>query len=218
MGLNERTAERHTRSALIARVAKRHKEALSEIPVGNTREKGSVRIHRYRDHLEVTDLINAGKRGKRVEVTTVSPSYTYSSSDGIELLGRLTKFVDVYRDYRGVISAFEDYLRDYPNDLKLNTYQRRGVDVTPAGFKPIVIKTDNVLIEAEYDSFRVKNLNDEYNEPTCIPATQGGKKSIPVFYRWVQDNEAKIRRMEYNEILSEMSRLGIRSHSFCAID
>lgn len=33
------------------------------IPLGKTVEVGSARIHRYRDHFQVTDLTNAGKRG-----------------------------------------------------------------------------------------------------------------------------------------------------------
>ena len=90
--------------------------------------------------------------------------------------------------------------------------------MAPGGFKPITITTDRLLIEVDYDSFRIKNLDDKYNEPTCIPRSKGGKKSVPQLYRWVKDNQARIRTMTYPELLHAIDKEGIQYHTFCAID
>jgi hypothetical protein len=186
---------------------------------GDSVEKGSLRLHRFMDSLVLWDLTNAGKRGKRVEKTVVIPKYTLGSDiDRRGLLDRLGQTLEHYSSYARARGYISDYLKDYPNDLEIHEYQERGVDVTPAGFKPLVIRTDKILIEADYDGFRIVNRSDQYNEPTCIPAATGGKKSIPVFYRWVQDNESRIKRMTFYEVQNEMQRLGIKYHYYCAID
>jgi hypothetical protein len=188
----------------------------ARLNIGDTVERGMLRIHRWADSIELWDLTNAGKRGKKVERLHISPTYYVDDRKG--LLDRLGIMLEGYSNFNRAYATVMDYAQKYDTDLNIESRAERGVDVTPAGFKPLSIKTDNVLIEAGYDSFRIKNLNDQYNEPTCIPASKGGKRSIPVFYRWVKDNESKLKRMTYHEILREMGRLGIKYHDYCAMD
>lgn len=198
---------------MAARVAARHMTA--GLSVGQTLEVGSVRMHRYNNSIHVWDLTNAGKRGKKVqELVIMSGSYA-EEKQRLEGIGKL---IDSYGSYSRILATLNDYLEDYPGAIKLEEYTRRGVDVTPGGFKALEIETKHVKITADYNDFSIKNLDDQFNEPTCIPAITGGKKSVPVFYRWVQDNESKIKRMSYPEILKEMGRLGIKYHSYCAMD
>lgn len=198
---------------MAARIAARHKSA--GLSVGQTREIAMVRMHRYNDSIHVWDLTNAGKRGKKVqELVIMSKSYN-GAKERLDMIG---KMIDTYGSYKAIMGTLKDYMESYPDDIVLDEYSRRGVDVTPAGFEPMVIKTTHVFIEADYDTFRIESLDDKYNEPTCIPAIKGGKKSIPVFYRWVKDNESKVRSMKYHEILKEMGKLGIKYHDYCAMD
>ena len=186
---------------------------------GHGKEVGEVRIHRFMGSIVVWDLKHAGKRGKKVEKLVVMSGHLVGSQRSEEeILDGVASMIEGKGTFNSIVSTINDYVKDYPGDLSLHTYFERGVDVTPAGFKKIEIKTSDVYIEADYDGFRVKNLRDTNNEPTCIPSSKGGKKSIPQFYRWVRDNESKIKRMTYHEVLSAMSREGMKYHSYCAMD
>lgn len=187
------------------------------IPLGETVENGMVRIHRYRDHYRVTDLTNAGKRGKKVRVMTLSPSYSYQGKPD-QWMDSMSKALGDYRTYDQVKSFIADLLADFPGEINVDESQERGVDVTPAGFQPLRIEGRGVVVEVGYKNFSVRNVADQFNLPTCIPAIQGGLKSIPVFYRWVKDNEAAIKRMTFPEVVKEMGRLGVKFHQYCAID
>lgn len=198
-------AEQQSKTA--ARVLRAWRACSSSLGRGDTYENGMLRIHRYADHFRVWDLTNAGKRGKKVDVLLVLPS---DQDWMINVSKELTK----YTNYKDVVAFFESQ----SEHAKLRAETERGVDVTPAGFKPIRIEGKGVLIEVEYKYFSVRDQDDQHNLPTCIPASKGGLKSIPVFYRWVQDNESAIKRMSYRDVLLEMNKLDIKYHSYCAMD
>lgn len=120
--------------------------------------------------------------------------------------------------YKAMKAAIETGLSELRGEgvrIESGVNQLRGVDVTPAGFSDIEINTDDVYIKAEHDGFRVKDKRDRYNEPTCITR---GKKSIKQFYRWVKDNESKLKRMTFREVLKGMDAEGINYHYYCAMD
>ena len=187
------------------------------IPMGETIENGMVRIHRYADHFSITDLTNAGKRGKRVQKMNASPSYSYSGKPSDWMEG-MSKALTEFPSYDRVKSFFKDVLHDYPGEIDISETQLRGIDVTPAGFRTMEIKGKGVLVRVEYKDFSVRNLDDEFNLTTCIPAIKGGLKDIPVFYRWVVENETKIREMDFPEVLKAMRSLGVKFHQYCAMD
>lgn len=219
--LSKRVVERFAREDYLAdRVASIHvakQRKLGNIPVGHTVEQGTVRIHRYRDHYAIWDLTNAGKRGKKVTRLNLVPSYHASMEADVMLenwaktLGHMTSFNEITR-------LFSDILHDYPNDFKMDTYEERGVDVMPAGFTPITVKGDHVEVRVELKDFAVVNTDDQNNLPTCIPAMKGGIKEIPVFYRWVRDNQSQIKSMTFRDVQKQMEALGLKYHEYCAID
>lgn len=181
---------------------------------GDNFENDDIRAHQFRNSIHVWDLTNAGKRGKKVDKLTIMASRFADP----KMLDNHMKAIKVAGDFRGVVKLFKDLEYDYPNDFELHFGTERGVDVTPAGFKPIKIKTQDLYIEADYNDFRVRDLNDPYNEPTCIPAIQGGKRDVKLFYRWVKDNESKIRGMEFSDVVSAMRKNKIKYHQYCAMD
>jgi hypothetical protein len=190
----------------------------ARIDVGKTIENGMVRIHRYRASIHVWDLTNAGKRGKKVERLTIMPALHMDHGEEERFMNNISTMIEGYGTLGSIVGTLKDYLRDHPQDLALHTHFERGVDVAPGGFKPIKIETDHISIEVGYKEFVVKNKDDRDNEPTCIPAVEGGLRGIPVFYRWVKDNEDSIKQMRYHDVIDEMSKLGIPKHMYCAMD
>lgn len=195
------------------RVASRYLSAMS---VGETFESDTWRIHRYMHSIRITPLENAGKRGKKVTSMVV---YT-NGYDKLPLESMALEFMMHAKrnaSLERMQTSIDEYIQVFAGKVEMHTSIERGVDVMPGGFKNLTIQGKGVYVEAEYDSFRVKNQEDP-NESTCIPAISGGKKSIPVFYRWVKDNEGKIKNMKYRDVTKAMDDLGVDYHSYCAMD
>jgi len=179
------------------------------LPIGETIEVGDLRIHRYRPTVEVTDLTNAGKRGKKVSIISFESDWEDRDENRIEdLIEALVKLKD--------FSAAEKLIKGA--NVKFFEHQMRGVDIKPKGFKRIEIHTKELYIKADYNSFTIKDMTDMHNEPTCIPAMKGPKTSVNQFYRWITDNQSYSQSMTYHEVLNELRKMGIDYHEYCAVD
>lgn len=207
---------RKLQNDLVAKVVTRY--LLAAVGRGETVEQGDVRIHRYAEVFFIWDLTNAGKRGKRVKMMAVRPNSYYYKGDKARWFDSMSRAIEHYRTYKDIKNFFEDVLVDYPNEIDIEEREERGVDVYPGGFMPIKVNGKGVYVEVGYKEFRVKDLVDTNNEPTCIPAIKGGLKAIPVFYRWVKDNESKIKNMTFRDVLKEMDKLDVPYHEYCAMD
>jgi hypothetical protein len=183
--------------------------------IGDTRESGALRIHRYRESLRLTDLTNAGKRGKSVRTICLHPSLRPSSpADALlELLDRVSESV---LKHTTLDAALEALSHDLPDATQwLSARLERGVDVTPAGFLVLTVRTSHIDVEADYASFRIRDLTDPLNEPTTI---HSGRKGSMAFYRWVSAVADDLHEVRYSEVLRHLRRLDIPHHSYCAID
>jgi hypothetical protein len=187
--------------------------------IGDTFENEKWRIHRYSNSIVITDLANAGKRGKKVD------SWVVMSRSGLNNDLPLESMAMEYILWakRGVDGAkmkavIDEEQEAFGDTMTVYIRQERGVDVMPGGFEPFQLKTNKIFVEVTPRDFTVKNLSDVNNDPTCIPASKGGLKSIPTFYAWVKDNEAKLKGMDYGQVLSVMDNLGVKYHDFCAMD
>ena len=188
---------------------------------GKTFEGPYLRFHAYSHSYQVEELVNAGKRGKVVD------GFTLYDTDMIrdeEIQTAVAQFGFRLKNmkYDAALAMAQELANraaeqgwSYP---KLHLTTKRGVDVMPAGVKTIRIQTPFVDIEADMESFSVRDRADQNNLPTCIPATAGKKTFVPMFYRWIQENEDKIRRLAYYEILELLRGAGIKYHSYCAMD
>jgi len=202
------------------RIANKMAMSILAVSVGDMFENDAIRVIRTRSGIRVIDLENAGKRGKRVDVIAIY-DVDYADDPG-GLVEELAKDLEKARSFSQATGMLQNTL-DAVNEgssrqVKIYKDNERGVDVAPAGFKPVKINGKNVYIEADYKSFVVRDKEDQYNLPTCIPAIRGGKADIKVFYRWVMDNESQLRNMTYDEVTSGMRKAGIRYHSYCAMD
>jgi hypothetical protein len=202
-------------SNLRDRIVQRFQARTATISIGETVEKGTVRIHRYANSLIIWNLTNAGKHGKQVERLEVVFTNSRLNTDLLHDIGDELESCTNFGQTKTII---EDFLKKNPDSISVSFYQERGIDVYPAGFKEISITNHRVRVDVGYKNFRVRDLDDQSNEPTCIPSIKGGKKLIPVFYRWVQDNLNNIKQMSFRDVLNQMDKLGIPYHYYCAVD
>jgi hypothetical protein len=189
---------------------KAERPAAQNLGIGDTVENDILRMHRYTGSITLWDLTNAGKRGRKVTRLSVSASFD-SRVDRRLTLEQAARSIEGLRCFDDAKLELEEI-----DGLDISTYQDRGVDVIPAGFKTIRIKTARLSLEVGYNDFSVEDTTDLSNCPTCIP--EGQRKMIPAFYRWVSENFDRIPAMSYHEILSAMSAQGIRYYDYCAMD
>lgn len=182
---------------------------------GKGGEQGDLRWHVFNDAVRITDLTFAGKRGKMVDSRALhSLEFLWDK----EAQAAVSEWIrSLPRSSYGAAAREAERIAE-EHGVLLSRSQDKGVRVRPAGFQPFEESWANVRVRAEYDSFLIRDKNDHYNLPTCIPAAKGGKRSIKVFYRWVQDNKTRLQSMTFGEILSEMRSAGIKYHQYCAMD
>lgn len=193
---------------------------IAKISIGHDfeSEKSMIRAHRFMNSLKVWDLSNAGKRGKKVDSFTIM--INEDNDIEVKALEEISKKAEKAKHFIELkleaISIVDDAL---DNDVQIDFYKNnyRGVDIQPAGFKPIKLKGKYVDIEAGYNRFVVRDKQDEYNLPTCMPAANG-KRDIKLFYRWLKDNEKKVKNMTFNEIVRELQKNKIKYNQYCSMD
>ena len=187
--------------------------------LGKTNESSHIRWHIFATSIRVWDLTNAGKRGKKVDTFALWGLDYISDVDVQASLAKWIKNTLPKQNYKQALQfakSTEQATHDrYPS---LEIRQEMGVRVAPPGFGPFKLETPNVSIEADWDSFTVNDKIDQNNLPSCIPASKGGKASVKVFYRWVQDNQNRIKQMTFGQIQQEMRKAGIKSHYYCRMD
>lgn len=185
-----------------------------DLNIGETFENEAWRIHRYRPSIKITELANAGKRGKQVrQIDLYDLDYGNLPVEG--MAAEMVMLAKRGANFDRMLQAAKEHEE---LGAKLQVTTLRGVDVVPGGFKPIKINGKYVEIESGYNNFVVRDKVDQNNLPTCIPATKGGKKSIFAFYRWVKDNQSAIANMTFRDVLAAMRDNGIENHQYCAMD
>lgn len=188
-----------------------------QLAIGCTLENGTLRTHRYRDHLVLWDLTHAGKRGKKVTKLSLSPAYTLNAGHCEALMEQLAGVLEKLHSFE-VASAMLNHLASTSKVIDLSASEDRGVDVAPASFKPITIRTEILDLTASYSDFSVCCLQDQHNQPAAIPAIKHNKKSIAQFYAWVSANQDSIKTMSYPQVLEALTAQGIQFHRYCRMD
>lgn len=185
------------------------------IPLGKTWEKGDVRVHRYSDHYLVTDLVNAGKRGKKVRQMTIALTHAYKGDRARWMEHMGTEFVG-YANYDRIKAFIGDILHDYPGEIRINETEVRGVDVNPGGFEKVefdIVDRDwSLTVKAELDDFLVVHRHrlrgpTRPDEPANDDGTMfqdtmyysGNKAGAKVFYNWLRANLNNAKGMNLDD-------------------
>lgn len=206
------------------KVASRYLQA--NLGVGQTFQNEKVRIHRFRDQIRVTDLTNAGKRGKAVMEMTVLPSYAYKGDHGAWLDRMGKSFVQEYghhsNPYRGIKSLLTDILQDYPGEIDIHERKLRGVDVEPFG------EVFEWRSKSQAGEFRGKVSPHDFHVVASVEITgpRGNKfrqdriygpvkkRDAALFYAWVKENLSKVRKFDRIEQYQAIwSQLGVNYDS-----
>lgn len=182
--------------------------------IGETWENDKFRVHRYASSLVVTDLTNAGKKGKKVdEFALYGLDMKLLPQEGI--VDEIMMLVQRGDGWARVLKAAQEAAA---LGAGLDIRTPRGVDVLPGGTKPVELKTPSLYITADPKSFTVKDLKDMNNEPTLIPPMSAGKTAASKFYAWIKDNQDKVKTLDFRGIQKAMSSAGIGYHYFLAMD
>jgi hypothetical protein len=206
---------------IIRRVVARFRSAKT-IPIGKTVVvNDTIRIHRYSDHLQVTDLTNAGKRGKRVQQMNFSCNYRPERLDEIsESLLRLNNYSQV-ETYAQEVKADQKEVLGRPEEVRISENALRGVDVEPAGEVFNFKNPHDLDIQVSPYDFMVNHhaplrLKEGQKTPIYQDTlyTPDNKKDAVVFYAWVKDgNRFKLNGMTIADLRKLWDSLGVNYDS-----
>jgi hypothetical protein len=179
-----------------------------------------VRIHRYAESFQITDLTNAGKRGKRVRVMSLSPSYSYPGKPQ-DWMESMSKELPDYPSYDGIKRFISNVLVDHPGQINVSESEARGVDVNPGGTEKITLESaEGISITALPDDFVVRSttprglvMNDTDLDTWSVDLTlyyQVSKKDAAVFYNWLKANRAEAARMTIADFRKLWHQLGVQ--------
>lgn len=198
---------------LIERVAHRFRTA--KLEVGRTFFSGALKIHRFAPNIRVTDMTNAGRRGKKVREMSVSPGYVPSTLEE-EILDALAEALVRTDTYEEALDAVHKVQDAYPGKVDITESVLRGVDVEPVGAK-ITVKTNTDLeVTASPQDFQVI-----HHAPLAHPKTGVAigfqdtsywprkKQDGAAFYAWLKANLAKVDRMTIQDLRDLWHDLGI---------
>ena len=214
---------------IVERVASRYLKALD---IGRGAFGDHLKIHHYRGSLEITDMDNAGKRGKRVRIMSVLPG-SHSMADeetSEELLKPLVDHI-LHMTYDQAKKAIEGINKEN-SDLNaapfdISEHEVRGIDVEPKG---TVIQLQKkfpngtiVSIKASPHDFQVSNSVVIKGDPENPRPADGhrddmnywsrGRESGILFYGWLKDNVSKASNMDMETLKKVWHELGVKFDS-----
>lgn len=201
-----------------------------QIQVGQDVEYSNIRAHLYRGSLEVFNTTNAGKRGKSVQTFHIGNlDIADEKMQGLirEYLYKIgeKKFKDANEAFEAaqkLVSDCQEIAKDtstkHWSTPNLSTGQSRGVDVRPAENPVIDVRGQHISVSAGPLDFHIRDLDDRNNDPTMIPPMKAARTAAKKFYDWALVNQDKLQSIRFSELSNEMSKLGIGSHYYCAMD
>jgi hypothetical protein len=187
------------------------------LKVGDTVENGHLRVHRYRGSMEVTDLTNAGKKGKTVRQFTIDNIDDYRMKDDTdtEALYKFAGFMSTVSDYDRALHAAKNFTEITTG--KVHEGEKKGIHV-PMGSDGF--HNNNMVVKYDSTSFSISDLSDTINAPRAIPPVSNGKSDIKKFFNFMNNEFTKkrIANMSYDDFLRELSKQGIHYHSYLSND
>lgn len=196
------------------------------IELGRTVEIGSVRIHRYMDSFQVTDLTNAGKRGKRARVASLGATYAYKG-DRAAWMVSMGKALSCCESYDEIARLVSDILVDAPGEIRFSEREARGVDVEPAGVQTIEIAVGDaeqgMRIKASATDFSVMShwrgslpdgTRGHRQDTGYYPSGHCGKRvkaaSCKAFFGWLRANLSTVQGMTIGDLCRVWDGIGVR--------
>lgn len=185
------------------------------LPLGKTYERGELRFHRYMGSFRITELTNAGKRGKKVRQMSVGKSMTNDNDPWYDTFAKILPKIDTYNELKSLLN---DAKETYP-EIWFQEQELRGIDVNPGGTSKINLTTNEGLkITAEPLEFMVVN-SVEFTGPKGNKFMQDtsywsrSKKDAAPFYNWVKANLSEANKLDLKKFLKLCDDLNIKYDS-----
>lgn len=221
MDITERIVGKFLDRKLAERVTERYVQALE---IGQGVFTDHLKLHHFHGSLRITDLTNAGKRGKKVKELTVIPK-THHDELSDKIIKQAVSSI-LHMNYEQAKGHLESILQreGHGNLFDLHERELRGIDVEPRG---TTIKLEKkfpdgaiVSIESSPHDFRVTNsavisapgkpAHGFRQDTSYWPK---GKKDGIVFYGWIKDNLSKAANMTIQDLTKVWHELGIQYDS-----
>jgi hypothetical protein len=198
------------------------------LAVGETVERDGLRLHRFRPSLRVTDLANAGKRGKTCqEFALYDLDYAFQDAKAAAAVSAALKAIAKAPTYAKAVAIAKDAAAPKGKvGVGFQEHTLRGIDVEPAqgaAGAQITLDTATFRLEASATDFSVheKRRPGPTGDDTQIlmPPVGGAKKTaIKAFYAWVQGHQAEVRGMTFRDLRRAMDEADLQYHSFSTMD
>jgi hypothetical protein len=187
------------------------------LPVGRGTFTQHLKLHHYTGSLRITDLQNAGKRGKKVKQLSVMPrTLDDAAADAV-----IERVADAITQQDMTYAQAVDYLEAAGKDeYQLEEQALRGVDVEPAGV--------TIQLEKKFDDgsiVRVDASPHDFHVVSSVPIVAPGKAAngyrqdtlyYPkakadgiAFYAWLKDHVAKAASMTIQDLTKVWDSLDI---------
>jgi hypothetical protein len=198
------------------------RKASLDFTVGDTyyNPSSKVSVHRFRGHIRVQDLTNAGKRGKMVpgfnltfwkddpswepETMFLWDEFVRSAKSGKEFLYLRRLAWDIVEQQEKALGT-------------LKTFDVKGIDATPEeghGAK-IEVNAPKWYMNATTRKFFLADKEDQNNLPRAYEA---GPKDAVKFYKWFNANQDSLKDKKFYDVLRLMSNEGIRYKQYMGMD
>lgn len=199
------------------------------VGIGDTEEHDGLRFHRYSSALRVTDLANAGKRGKSVpEFALYNLDYTFGDKaadeleNALEAIAKAKTYAQALQIAKKVVEFVHADGSRYGSSLNIEERPLRGVDVDPpegASGAKIEIDTPHFSLSVDARGFSVHDKDDRNNEPCIITPVRGAKQTaVKAFRSWVEANRDRLQSLTFDKLVSALHDAGVNYHYFCAMD
>lgn len=180
---------------------------------GGRFQNEKIRVRRLADYIEVTDLTNAGKRGKKCSQFITHATYSFGDTTARnEWLERISDmfldFVTISNPYERMLAIIRDIREDGREDeIRLIERDLKGIEVEPFGiiFDLTIPRKDGkseLIVHCSPTDFYVKDhawIDREsrgggmYHDTTYHPDK---RKDAILFYGWMKDNSDKVKSYE----------------------
>jgi len=199
------------------------------VGIGDTEEHDGLRFHRYASALMVTDLANAGKRGKTVpEFSLYNLDYTFGDKSADELenalesIAKAKTYAQALQIAKKAVAFVHADGSRYGSSLNIEERPLRGVDVDPpegASGAKIAIDTPHFSLSVDARGFSASDKDDQNNLPCIITPVRGAKQTaVKAFRTWVEANRDKLQDMTFNKFTAALNDAGVNYHYYCRMD
>lgn len=185
-------------------------EVVREYGYGTEYQIGELTIdHSIGRSIRVTDRTNAGRRG------LTCPSIVLWADDGSITYDRLSDAVQAASVGFGKVVEVFEFLKACERQMGICTSSEKGVHTRPSRFNGFAYSDDKIAVSVEFDSFNVSDLTDPWNEPRTIPRGTADRNKCPKLAKALRAHGGPFSLASIRQI---MASVGIKGHSYCAVD